>query len=276
MQKSILITGCSSGIGYHAAHALHKRGWRVFATCRQESDCERLRYEGLESLQLDNADPASIVAALTEILTRTDGTLDAVYNNGAFGIPGLVEDLSRDALRAIFEANLFGYFDIINRLMPVFRKQGHGRVINCSSVLGLTALRFRGAYNATKFAMEGLTDTMRLENRHLPIHFILLEPGPITTMIRQKAQIQFERWIDWQNSANRDFYERKVMPRLYDSSGILDPFELPPSAVTKKLIHALESRRPKPRYYVTLPTYIMGFLRRILTTRMLDRLASRF
>ena len=121
MQKSILITGCSSGIGYDAAHALHQRGWRVFATCRQEIDCERLRNEGLESLQLDSADPASIVAALTEILTRTDGTLDAVYNNGAFGIPGLVEDLSRDALRAIFEANLLGYFDIINRLMPVFR-----------------------------------------------------------------------------------------------------------------------------------------------------------
>lgn len=276
MQRSILITGCSSGIGYDAAHTLRKRGWRVFATCRKETDCERLRNEGLESVQLDNADPSSIVAALTEILTQTGGTLDAVYNNGAYGIPGLVEDLPRDALRAIFEANLFGYFDIINRLMPVFRKQGHGRVINCSSVLGLTALRFRGAYNATKFAMEGLTDTMRLENRHLPIHFILIEPGPITTMIRQKAQIQFERWIDWQNSPSRAYYERTVMPRLYDASGILDPFELPPSAVTKKLIHALESRRPKPRYYVTAPTYFMGLMKRILTTRMLDRLASRF
>lgn len=276
MQRSILITGCSSGIGYDAAHTLRKRGWRVFATCRKETDCERLRNEGLESVQLDNADPSSIVAALTEILTQTGGTLDAVYNNGAYGIPGLVEDLPRDALRAIFEANLFGYIDIINRLMPVFRKQGHGRVINCSSVLGLTALRFRGAYNATKFAMEGLTDTMRLENRHLPIHFIIIEPGPITTMIRQKAQIQFERWIDWQNSPNHDYYESKVMPRLYDASGILDPFELPPSAVTRKLIHALESRRPKPRYYVTAPTYFMGLMKRILTTRMLDRLASRF
>ncbi len=276
MQRSILITGCSSGIGYDAAHTLHKRGWRVFATCRQEVDCERLRSEGLESIQLDNADPSSIVAALTEILTRTNGTLDAVYNNGAFGIPGLVEDLPRDAFRAIFETNLFGYFDIINRLMPVFRNQGHGRIINCSSVLGLTALRFRGAYNATKFAMEGLTDTMRLDCRRLPIHFILIEPGPITTMIRQKAQPQFERWIDWQNSPNRDYYERIVMPRLYDASGKVDPFELPPSAVTKKLIHALESRRPKPRYYVTAPTYFMGLMKRFMTTRMLDRLASRF
>lgn len=274
-QKSILITGCSSGIGYDAAHTLAKRGWRVFATCRAEADCERLRSEGLESFVLDYEDDSSIKSAVTETLARTGGTLDALYNNGAYAIPGLVQDLPRDALRAIFEANLFGYFDLINQLMPAMLKQGHGRIINCSSVLGIGALRARGAYNATKFAMEGLTDTMRMELRTQPIDLILIEPGPITTDIRTKSQPNFERWIDWKNSPRKSFYDKVLVPRLYAQSTGPDFGELPPSAVTKKLIHALESKRPNPRYYVTKPTYIVGALKRLLTTRALDRIMGR-
>ncbi len=269
-KKSILITGCSSGIGYDAAHTLHKRGWRVFATCRQESDCERLRDEGLESFVLDYADEASIKAAVTETLSRTGGTLDALYNNGAYAIPGAVEDLPRDALRAIYEVNLFGYHDLTRQVIPVMRAQGHGRIINCSSVLGLAALRFRGAYVSTKFALEGLTDVLRLEMHSQPIDVILIEPGPITSKIRVNAQPHFEKWIDWENSPLRKLYEFGLRPRLYDTSGEPDKFELPASAVTKKLIHALESKRPKPRYYVTVPTYLSGFLRRILSTRAFD------
>ncbi len=274
-RKSILITGCSSGIGYDAAHTLHKRGWRVFATCRQETDCERLRGEGLESFVLDYADEASIKAAVAETLSRTGGTLDALYNNGAYAIPGAVEDLPRDALRAIFEVNLFGYHDLTNQVIPVMRAQGHGRIVNCSSVLGLAALRFRGAYVSTKFALEGLTDVLRLEMHSQPIDVILIEPGPITTKIRVNAQPHFEKWIDWENSALRKLYEFGLRPRLYDTSGEPDKFELPPSAVTKKLIHALESKRPKPRYYVTVPTYLSGLMRRILTTRAFDRILVR-
>ncbi len=274
-QKSILITGCSSGIGYDCAHTLHKRGWRVFATCRKPDDCERLRSEGLESFELDYEDEASIKAAVKETLERTGGTLDALYNNGAYAVPGFTQDLPRDALRAIFEANLFGYFDLINQVLPVMHKQGHGRIINCSSVLGLTAMRGRGAYNSTKFAMEGLTDTLRLELRDQPIDIILVEPGPITTDIRVKAQPQFEKWIDWENSVGRKMYETSLIPRLYAEDTKPDPGELPSSAVTKKLIHALESPRPKPRYYVTTPTYISGFLKRILSTRALDYVFSR-
>ena len=274
-RKSILITGCSSGIGYDAAHTLHKRGWRVFATCRQETDCERLRGEGLESFVLDYADEASIKAAVAETLSRTGGTLDALYNNGAYAIPGAVEDLPRDALRAIFEVNLFGYHDLTNQVIPVMRKQGHGRIINCSSVLGFAGLRFRGAYVSTKFALEGLTDVLRLEMHSQPIDVILIEPGPITTKIRVNAQPHFEKWIDWENSALRKLYEFGLRPRLYDTSGEPDKFELPPSAVTKKLIHALESKRPKPRYYVTVPTYLSGLMRRILTTRAFDRILVR-
>jgi NAD(P)-dependent dehydrogenase (short-subunit alcohol dehydrogenase family) len=272
--KSILITGCSSGIGYDAAHVLAKRGWRVFATCRAESDCERLRSEGLESFRLDYDDETSIEAAVSEVLDRTGGTLDALFNNGAYAIPGAVEDLPRDALRAIFETNLFGYHDLTRRLIPAMRAQGHGRIVNCSSILGLIAIRWRGAYTATKFAMEGLTDTMRLELRGSGISVTLIEPGPVTSRIRQNAIPHFERWIDWKNSALAAEYEEKLISRLYTKNGP-DTFELPALSVTKKLIHAIESPRPKPRYYVTAPTHLMGFLRRVLPTRTLDWLTAK-
>lgn len=274
-QKSLLITGCSSGIGYDAAHTLHKRGWRVFATCRSEVDCERLRGEGLESLQLDYQDEASIQDTITEVLSRTGGTLDALFNNGAYAIPAAIEDLTRDALRDIFETNVFGQIDLSNRLLPAMRAQGHGRIIHNSSVLGLISTPIRGSYCATKFALEALTDAQRIEHRDSPIDFILIEPGPIPTDFRINAAKQFEKWVDWENADRRDFYENVVRKRLYDTSGKKDFSELPASAVTDKLIHALESKRPKPRYYVTTATYIADILRRVLPTRMLDRVLAR-
>lgn len=268
-QRSILITGCSSGIGLDAARGLKARGWRVFATCRQEADCERLRAEGLESFRLDYSDEANIAEAVEETLRRTGGTLDALYNNGAFACPGAVEDLPRGALREIFETNLFGYHDLTRRVIPVMRRQGHGRIINCSSVLGLVGMTWRGAYVSTKFAMEGLTDVLRIEMRGTGIHLILIEPGPIATKIRENAVPHFEKWIDWENSARRDQYV-SLRGRLYDKKTKKDTFELGPEAVTAKLIRALEDPRPKPRYYVTTPTYLMGIARRILPTRALD------
>ena len=268
MERTILITGCSSGIGLDAARGLKARGWRVFATCRQEPDCERLRAEGLESFVLDYADEASVEAAVAEVVARTGGKLDALYNNGAFACPGAVEDLPRGALRAIFETNLFGSHDLTRRVIPLMRAQGSGRIINCSSVLGLVALKWRGAYVATKFAMEGLTDVLRIEMADTGIKVILIEPGPIGTSIREKAIPHFERWIDWQNSARAAEYAT-LRGRLYQA-GPKDRWELPASAVTEKLIQALESARPKARYYVTTPTYLMGFARRILSTRLLD------
>ncbi len=266
--RTILITGCSSGIGIDAARTLRLRGWRVFATCRQEVDCERLRAEGLESFVLDYADEASITAAVAQVQQRTGGTLDALFNNGAFACPGAVEDLPRAALRAIFEVNLFGYHDLTRQIIPMMRAAGAGRIINCSSVLGLVGMKWRGAYVATKFAMEGLSDVLRIEMSDTGIHVILIEPGPITSRIRENAIAHFERWIDWENSPRADQYIA-LRDRLYQSSGP-DRFELPASAVTKKLIHALESPRPKPRYYVTFPTYLMGLARRVLPTSLLD------
>jgi len=268
-QKSVLITGCSSGIGYDAAHALHAHGWRVFATCRQEDDCDRLRGEGLESFALDYAREDSIGAALDEALTRSGGTLDALYNNGAFGCPGAVEDLPRGALLDIFETNLFGVHDLTRRVIPVMRAQGHGRIVNCSSILGFVPMKWRGAYVATKYALEGLTDTLRIEMRDTPIKVILIEPGPVTSKIRVNSIPHFERWIDWQSSARAEQYRASLLKRLYEDRG-RDAFELPPAAVSRKLIHALESPRPRPRYYVTMPTHIMGAARRLLPTAALD------
>ncbi|NHB76063.1 SDR family oxidoreductase [Rhodobacter calidifons] len=273
-QRTILITGCSSGIGLDAARRLHARGWRVFATCRKDSDCDRLRSEGLESFRLDLADEDSIAAAVVELVTRTGGRLDALFNNGAFACPGAVEDLPRGALREIFETNLFGTHDLTRRVIPLMRAQGAGRIVNCSSVLGLVGATWRGAYVATKFALEGLTDVLRIEMRGTGIEVILIEPGPITTRIRENAVAHFERWIDWENSARRDQYAA-LRGRLYDRKVKKDAFELGPEAVTARLIHALENPRPKARYYVTTPTHIAGFLRRILPTRLLDRAISK-
>ncbi len=265
--KSILITGCSSGIGYDAAHGLKARGWRVFATCRQVQDCARLQDEGLESWQLDLTDADSIALGLAEALERTGGTLDALYNNGAHACPGAVEDLPTDALREIFETNLFGHHQLTRHTIPVMRAQGQGRIVNCSSVLGFAALPWRGAYVATKFAMEGLTDVLRQEMRGTGIHVVLLEPGPITSRIRQNAIAQFERWIDWQGSARAADYAR-LRHRLYEGGS--DRWELPASAVTAKLIRALESPRPRARYRVTVPTHLAAVAKRLLPTSLQD------
>ena len=273
-QRTILITGCSSGIGYAAAHTLRERGWRVFASCRQTRDCERLAAEGFDAPQLDYTDASSIATALDHVLEQTGGTLDALYNNGAHATPGAVEDLPTDALREIFESNFFGWHELTRKIIPVMRAQGHGRIIQCSSVLGLVTMPWRGAYNSTKFALEGLTDTLRIELRDTPIHVTLIEPGPITSNIRANSIPHFERWIDWKSSARKAQYESALLDRLYTARGP-DRFELPPQAVVDRLIHALEADRPRPRYYVTTPTRISGILKRILPTRALDWVLSR-
>ncbi len=254
MDKSILITGCSSGIGYDAAHRIKERGWRVFATCRNEVDCERLRKDGLESFRLDYDDSTSIKLAVEYVVNKNNGVLGALFNNGAFACPGAVEDLPRDALRAIFETNLFGYHELTKEIIPLMRAQGYGRIINCSSVLGIVPLKWRGAYNATKFALEGLTQTLRLEMRGSPVEVILLNPGPVTSKIRENSIPHFEKWIDWENSVRAEHYKATLIGRLRQKSTI-NKFELPASAVTEKLLLALESQKPAPAYYITKPTY---------------------
>ncbi len=275
MTRSLLITGSSSGIGLDAARTLHRRGWRVLATCRAEADCLRLQDEGLESFPLDLSDEASVAAGAAEALARTGGRLDAVFNNGAFAIPGAVEDLQRAALREIFETNLFGHVDLTNRLLPAMRAVGAGRVVMNSSVLGIVALRWRGAYVATKFAMEGITDALRLELAGSGVHAVLIEPGPIGTRIRENSIPHFERHIDRFSSPHRAEYEGPLRLRLYEPAAVKDRFELPPSAVTARLIEALESPRPRARYRVTRPSLMAEAARRLLPTALRDRLLGR-
>lgn len=276
MKKSILITGCSSGIGLDAAKTLHADGWQVLATCRQQKDCDALIEHGLESFVLDYSDSESVCNGAAEALDRTGGTLDALFNNGAYGIPAFTEDVPRDAMRHLFETNLFGPFELINKVLPAMRKQGHGHIINCSSVLGLVAMRYRGPYNASKFAMEGLSDTLRLELTGSGIHVVLIEPGPISTKIRVNSQPHYEKWIDSENSAHKDAYKEIVEPRLYAPvGGPPDRFELPSAAVTTKLKRALNSDNPNPRYYVTTPTYLAGAFKRLFSTRILDKILLR-
>lgn len=233
-----------------------------------------MRAEGFDSPQIDYTNGDSITSGLAEVLAATGGTLDALFNNGAHGLPGAVEDLATDGLREIFETNVFGWHELTRQVLPVMRAQGHGRIVQNSSILGFVSFPWRGAYVASKYALEGLTDTLRIELYDTKIEVSLIEPGPVTSKFRENAIPHFERHIDWQNSALRPIYEKSLLKRLYESSGP-DSFELPASAVTAKLIHACESPRPKPRYHVTTPTRVAGILRRILTTRAIDRILAR-
>ncbi|MDO8705749.1 MAG: SDR family NAD(P)-dependent oxidoreductase [Sulfuricaulis sp.] len=270
-QKNVLITGCSSGIGHCLARGLRERGYRVFASARKMADVETLAQAGYESLPLDLDSSGSIHAAVETVLDRTRGQLYALINNGAYGQPGAVEDLSRETLRAQFETNVFGTQELTNRVIPCMRTQGEGRIIQISSLLGIVCLAYRGAYNASKFAIEALSDTLRLELRDTNIYVSLIEPGPITSRFRANAYAAFKRHIDREHSVYREYYAR-VEKRLEGPKPL--PFTLPPEAVLKKVIRALEARRPKARYAVTFPTHLFAILRRILPVRVLDQILS--
>jgi NAD(P)-dependent dehydrogenase (short-subunit alcohol dehydrogenase family) len=274
MARTILITGCSSGIGHDAAHGLRASGWRVFAACRKPEDCARLSAEGFESPRIDYEDAESIATGLAQVLEATGGTLDALFHNGAYAIPGAVEDLPTGALRQIFEANLFGWHELTRHVIPVMRAQGGGRIVMNSSVLGFVGLKWRGAYVATKHALEGLTDVLRLEMADTPVKIILIEPGPITSRIRANSIPHFETWIDWKASPRAAQYRATLLRRLYEPKGP-DRFERPAAAVTRTLLRALDAPRPRARYRVTLPTKSMAVAVRLLPARLLDAILVR-
>jgi len=270
--RTALVTGCSSGIGLAAAHGLRARGYRVFPTARARSDLVRLRDEGFEALALELADPASVEDCAAQALEGAGGRLDLLVNSAAYGQPGAVEDLTREVLRAQFETNVFGWHQLTSAVLPAMRERGAGRIVQVSSVLGLVALSFRGAYNASKFALEGLSDTLRMELHGSGIHVSLIEPGPITSRFRTNALAAFRRNVDQHASAHRETY-RAVLARLESSDEA--PFTLEPEAVVRCIVHAAESARPQPRYYVTRPTWMLATARRVLTHRGLDRLLRR-
>jgi NAD(P)-dependent dehydrogenase (short-subunit alcohol dehydrogenase family) len=268
--RSVLITGCSSGIGYCAAHGLQQRGYQVFASARKPADVARLKSEGLNCLQLDVRDSESIHNAVGELFEATGGTLYGLFNNAGYGQPGAVEDLSREVLRDQLETNVLGLHELTCKVLPAMRARGEGRIIQNSSILGFTSMRFRGAYQVSKYALEGLTDTLRLELADTEIYASLIEPGPIESDFRKNARAAFAAHIDIEASPFKDVYAT-VQQRL-NSENENTRFTLPATAVLDKVIHALESSRPKPRYYVTVPTHAFGFLKRFLSTRMMDRI----
>lgn len=265
--RSILITGCSSGIGQACAIGMRLRGWRVFATARKASDILVLRDAGLEAMHLDYLEPDSIAACAGDVLSRTGGRLNAVFNNGMYAQPGAVEDVRPDVLRAQFEAGFFGWHDLTRRLIPSMRAAGEGRIVNCSSVLGLVSVRYRGAYAATKFALEALTDALRQELAGSGIHVALIEPGPVRTRLVEHSVEAYRLNIDLENSAHREVYLRRIA-RM--EQGGTNRFKVEPEAVLRTLVHAVESPRPRPRYRVTVPARVAGLARRLLSTRMLD------
>ena len=272
-KKSILITGCSSGIGLCVARALKMRGYRVFATARKKEDVAELEAQGFESEFLDLDDSTSIKTAFDNIMLKTEGTLNALFNNGAYGQAGAIEDLNRDTLRQQFETNVFGWHELTQLVLPIMHKQGHGRIIQNSSVLGFVALKFRGAYKASKYAIEGLTDTLRQELIGTNITISLVEPGPIESKFRANSFAAYKKNIDKENSRFKKEYEATEERLSNEVTAV--PFTLPAEAVLKRVIHALEAKKPKARYYVTVPTYIFGYLKRFLSTRMMDKLLNK-
>lgn len=276
MTNTILITGCSSGIGYACAKGLKTNGWRVLATVRKPDDKARLEAEGLEVLMMDYRSSASVQACAAEVQRLTGGRLAALFNNGAYGQPGAVEDISRAVLEEQFAANFFGWHELTCACLPLLRANvaagGEGRIIQCSSVLGITAMKWRGPYSASKFALEGLSDTLRLELRGSSIYVSTIEPGPIATRFVEHALAAFNANVNQEASNHKAAYERQSAKLAMGGSS---RFKLPPEAVLEKLVYALESKRPKAHYYVTTPTHVMALARRFMPQRALDWFVDR-
>ncbi|MDW3096337.1 MAG: SDR family NAD(P)-dependent oxidoreductase [Gammaproteobacteria bacterium] len=269
-KRSILITGCSSGIGYQVAKDLSKHGYQVIASARNNADVKRLNKEGIFCLQLDLTDSQSIQNAFEACLEYSQGSLYGLFNNGAYGQAGAVEDLTREAMTLQFETNVIGTMELTNLAIPIMRQQNMGRIIFNSSILGFIALKFRGAYTASKYAIEGFADTLRLELEDTKISTCLIEPGPIETKFRANSYQMYKKYVDRDSSPFKLEYlnsEKRLLKK-----GAAAPFTLPASAITPKVIHALESSQPKARYYVTKPTYALGYLKRALSSKHLDKI----
>ena len=269
--RSVLITGCSSGIGLCLALGLKKSGYRVFATARKSNDVEKLKQLGLESYQLDLASSASIKLAMSEIYSQTD-TLYGLIHNGAYGQVGALEDISREVLEAQFQANVFGWHELTNLVLPDMKKNNSGRVIYLSSVLGFVAMPFRGPYNASKFAIEGLVDTLRLELINTNIQLSLIQPGPIDSKFRANAYLAFKDNVDMDNSAYQANYQGMIK-RL--KSRQLATYTLAPESILSCVLHALEAPKAKIHYRVTFPTKLFALLKRILPSRIMDKILSK-
>ena len=264
--KSVLITGCSSGIGLCIAKGLKEKGYRVFASARSNDDVKNLENLGFESLLLDLSSSDSIHAAVYKLYELTDN-LYALINNGAYGQAGALEDISRNTLEKQFQSNVFGWHELTNLILPRMRNANSGRVVYISSVLGFVAMPSRGAYVASKFAIEGLIGTLRLELSDTNIKFSSIQPGPINSKFRENAYLAFKQNIDASKSHHKDLY-KIMIKRLQSGKNV--KFTLPPEAVLKSAIHALESSNPKNYYRITFPTKLFALLGKIFPSKWMD------
>ncbi|CAN7254167.1 SDR family oxidoreductase [Pararhizobium sp. LjRoot235] len=272
-RPSIIVTGCSSGIGAWCARALARDGWRVFATVRRVEDLRSLENDGIETFLMDYTKTDTIYSLVEQVFARTGGRLDALFNNGAYGQAGAVEDLPVEALRLQLETNVIGWHDLTRQVIPAMRAQGHGRIVQCSSILGIVPYRWRGAYNASKFALEGLTLTMRMELAGSGIEVSLIEPGPITSRFTANAIAYVERFIDLKGSVHAREYERQ-MRRLKGESAPARG-KLGPDAVYAALKRALTAKKPKPHYIVTQPAKQGAVLKKLLPAGLFYRIIGR-
>lgn len=271
--QNILITGCSTGIGYQSALTLKHNSYKVYATARKEADVKILKELGFEAYLLDVTKKDDIKKVL-QIILKNDNKLDAVFNNAGFGQPGAVEDVSVEVLKEQFETNLFGLHEVTLQCLEIFRKQGYGKIIQHSSILGIISMKFRGAYNASKYAIEGLTDTLRQELSNTNIYATVINTGPVTSKFRYNAMLKFKKNIDIKNSVFHKIYEDELKVRL-ESDKDTTPFNLPATSVANIVLKIMKTKKPKGRYYVTTATYLLGFCKRILPTSLLDKLLNK-
>jgi len=271
--RSVVITGCSTGIGLATARLLRERGWTVAATARKPEDLDRLRAEGFTAVALDVADAASVERAAPELIAGCGGKVGALVNNAGFGQVGAMEDLSRAAIDYQFAVNVVGLQDLTNRLLPVMRTQGYGRIVNISSVLGRVSLPFMGVYSASKFALEGISDAMRVELAGSGIAVVLVEPGPIATAFRENVAARGHATLDPSQVRHADYYRREIKRRA-EQNRSPGAFTAGPEAVAEKIRHALESRRPKTRYKVTFPAYLGAFMARFAPDWVIDAMMA--
>ncbi len=269
---TVFITGCSSGIGHDTMRALSQRGHRVIASCRKEKDVQTLISLGYDAVLMDVDNSVSIVRAFAEVLMKTEGRLDVLINNAGYAQPGALEDLSREVLRAQFETNVFGLMELTNLAIPIMRQQGRGRIINISSLNGLISLSFHGAYSASKYAVEGLCDTLRLELKSSGIDVICIEPGPIESQIRENAVQRSLEKINFEHSYFSLQYQQMLSGFQLKKAHTI--FTKKTDVVVDKLIHAIESSKPKAKYPVTFVTYFFIWIKRILSTKMLDHVLA--
>jgi NAD(P)-dependent dehydrogenase (short-subunit alcohol dehydrogenase family) len=272
VRRCVLVTGCSSGIGLATAEVLQYRGWHVIPTARHDTDLAMLAEKGFKPVRLDLADTASVEACAREAIALSEGGIGALVNNAGVAQYGAVEDLTRAALERQFAVNTIGVQDLTNRLIPHFREHGKGRIVNVSSVYGRVTAPMVGAYCASKYAMEALSDAMRVELRPENIAVVLIEPGPILSAFRNKSADHSTANIDMEQGRYGERYrcrmERAKQPQRKDF------FTKPPETVAVKIARALEAKRPGSRYCVTVPAYAGAFLRRFAPDILLDRLLA--